>query len=75
MNVSVPSTVINAALNNLTTNNSLNLGETPANTIITVTYRQGGGASSNAQMSEITNIQNSDESIIVTNDEPYKWWN
>ena len=71
MNVSgVPSTVINAALNNLTTNNSLNLGETPANTIITVTYRQGGGASSNAQAGEITNIQNSDESIIVTNDEP-----
>jgi hypothetical protein len=71
MNVSgVPSTVINAALNNLTTNNSLNLGETPANTIITVTYRLGGGATSNAQVGELTNLVTSVSGISVTNSEP-----
>ena len=57
----VPGSVINASLNNLTTNNSLNLGETPANTILTVTYRQGGGANSNAQANEVTNVLNSSE--------------
>ena len=66
----VPSTVINAALNNLTSNNSLNLGETPANTIVTVTYRVGGGANSNAQAGELTNIINSSEDIVVTNEQP-----
>ncbi len=71
MNVAgVPGSVINASLNNLTTNNSLNLGETPANTILTVTYRQGGGANSNAQAGELTNVLNSSEAITVTNDEP-----
>jgi len=71
MNVAgVPGSVINAALNNLTTNNSLNLGETPANTIITVTYRQGGGANSNAQAGELTNVLNSSEAITVINEEP-----
>ena len=66
----VPSTVINSALNNLTTNNSLNLGETPANTIITVTYRVGGGAQSNAQAGELTSLVSSISDIEVTNDEP-----
>ena len=66
----VPGSVINASLNNLTTNNSLNLGETPANTIITVTYRQGGGADSNAQAGEVTNVLNSSQAIVVTNEEP-----
>ena len=66
----VPSSVINASLNNLTSDNSLNLGETPANTIITITYRVGGGADSNAQAGELTKINNSDESIAVTNDDP-----
>ena len=66
----VPSTVINAALNNLTSNNSLNLGETPANTIITVTYRVGGGSNSNAQAGELTNVVNSGAEITVTNPEP-----
>ena len=66
----VPSSVINASLNNLTTNNSLNLGETPSNTIMTITYRVGGGADSNAQAGELTKINNSDESITITNDEP-----
>jgi len=71
MNVAgVPGSVINASLNNLTTNNSLNLGETPANTILTVTYRQGGGANSNAQAGELTNVLNSSEAITVTNEEP-----
>ena len=65
----VPSTVINSAINNLTTNNSLNLGETPANTVITVTYRQGGGATSNAQVGELTSVS-TDENISVTNGEP-----
>ena len=64
----VPSTVINSAINNLTTNNSLNLGETPANTIITVTYRVGGGANSNAQAGELTNLVSSVSGISVTND-------
>ena len=68
----VPSTVINAAINNLTTNNSLNLGETPANTILTVTYREGGGANTNVQAGELTNILNPPDgaSIVVTNPEP-----
>ena len=66
----VPSSVINASLNNLTTNNSLNLGETPSNTIMTITYRVGGGAQSNAQTGELTKVINSDESITVINDEP-----
>ena len=66
----VPSTVINSAINNLTTNNSLNLGETPANTIITVTYRVGGGANSNAQAGELTNLVSSLSGLSVTNNEP-----
>ena len=67
----VPASMINASLNNLTTNNSLNLGETPANTILTVTYRQGGGANSNAQAGELTNVLNAptDVSLVVTNEE------
>ena len=71
MNVSgVPSSVINSAINNLTTNNSLNLGETPANTILTVKYRQGGGADTNVQAGELTQVENSSATITVTNPEP-----
>ncbi len=66
----VPSGVINSAINNLTTNNSLNLGETPANTTITVTYRVGGGAASNAQTGEISTLVSSVSGISVTNDGP-----
>jgi len=68
----VPGSVINASINNLTTNNSLNLGETPANTIMTVTYRVGGGPNANAQSGEITDIQNTPTGvdITVTNPEP-----
>ena len=50
---------INASLNNLIMSNNINLGETPANTVLTIRYRVGGGASSNAQVGELTNILNS----------------
>ena len=55
-----------------TIGNSLNLGETPSNTILTFTYRVGGGADSNAQTGELSNVQNAPDgvSITVTNDEP-----
>ena len=45
----VPSSVINASINNLTTNNSLNLGETPANTIITVTNSEPASGGTDGQ--------------------------
>ena len=63
---------INATLNELIASNNLNLGETPANTIMTVRYRVGGGNASNAQVGEITDVQNapSGVTITVTNDEP-----
>jgi hypothetical protein len=66
----VPNSVINASINNLTTNNSLNLGETPANTIMTVKYRVGGGSFSNAQAGELSVIKNGPTGISITNDEP-----
>jgi len=55
-----------------TIGNNLNLGETPANTIMTFTYRVGGGATSNVQAGELTNINNAPDgvTISVTNDEP-----
>jgi hypothetical protein len=55
-----------------TIGNSLNLGETPSNTILTFTYRVGGGVDSNAQTGELSNVQNAPDgvSITVTNDEP-----
>jgi len=55
-----------------TIGNNLNLGETPSNTILTFTYRTGGGSNSNAQVGELSNIVNppTDATIIVTNDEP-----
>ena len=63
---------INATLNELIASNNLNLGETPANTIMAVRYRVGGGNASNAQVGEITDVQNapSGVTITVTNDEP-----
>ena len=66
----VPSSVINASISNLASNNSLNLGEIPNNTILTVKYRKGGGATSNVQAGELTNVLNSTEAITVTNPEP-----
>ena len=55
-----------------TIGNNLNLGETPANTILTFTYRAGGGATSNVQVGELTTINNppAGVTISVTNDEP-----
>ena len=55
-----------------TIGNNLNLGETPANTIMTFSYRAGGGATSNVQAGELTNINNAPDgvTISVTNDEP-----
>ena len=55
-----------------TIGNNLNLGETPANTIMTFSYRIGGGATSNVQAGELTNINNTPDgvTISVTNDEP-----
>jgi len=50
--------------------NNLNLGEVPNNTILTFTYRVGGGSNSNVQVAEITDIQNSNEDITVTNEQP-----
>ena len=66
----VPVSTINAAVDSLVANNSLNLGETPANTILTITYRVGGGADSNAQVGELSNVLNSTVAITVTNEEP-----
>ncbi len=55
-----------------TIGNNLNLGETPANTIMTFLYRVGGGATSNVQAGELTTINNAPDgvTISVTNDEP-----
>jgi len=55
-----------------TIGNNLNLGETPANTIMTFTYRAGGGATSNVQAGELTIPQNTPlgVDISITNDEP-----
>ena len=66
----VPASVINAAVSNLASNNSLNLGEIPNNTILTIKYRVGGGSTSNVQAGELTTILNSSETINVNNEEP-----
>jgi hypothetical protein len=66
----VPNSVINASINNLTVNNSLNLGETPANTIMTVTYRVGGGPNANAQAGEVTEVQNAPSGVTITVNNP-----
>jgi len=61
-------TSINAPISDFGTNN-LNMGETPANTILTVKYRVGGGPDSNAQVGELTTIADGTTGITVTNDE------
>ena len=66
----VPASVINASVSNLASNNSLNLGEIPNNTILTVKYRVGGGSTSNVQAGELTTLLNSSETINVNNEEP-----
>ena len=60
---------INANVNDLLGTNSLNMGETPTNTILTVQYRVGGGPDSNAQAGELTTIADGTTGISVTNDE------
>ena len=57
---------------NATVGNNLNLGETPSNTILTFTYRVGGGSDSNVNVGELTEINNAPAgvTITVTNDEP-----
>lgn len=62
-------TSINAPISDFGTNN-LNMGETPANTILTIKYRVGGGPDSNAQVGELTTIADGTTGITVTNDEP-----
>ena len=56
----------------LTVGNNLNLGETPSNTILTFTYRGGGGSEANVQSGELTTVNNSPSGVelTVTNDEP-----
>ena len=64
-----PLNSINAPISDFGTNN-LNMGETPANTILTIKYRVGGGPDSNAQVGELTTIADGTTGITVTNDEP-----
>jgi len=54
------------------TGNNPNLGETPSNTTLTFTYRVGGGADSNIQAGELTEVNNppAGVSITVSNEEP-----
>jgi len=63
---------VNQGISDLVATNNLNLGETPSNTILTIRYRVGGGPNSNAQVGEVTEVQNapSGVNITVTNDEP-----
>ncbi len=63
---------VNQSISDLVTTNNLNLGETPANTVLTIKYRVGGGPNSNAQVGEITEVQNapSGVTITVTNEDP-----
>ena len=63
-----PLNSINAPISDFGTNN-LNMGETPANTILTIMYRVGGGPDSNAQVGELTTIADGTTGITVTNDE------
>ena len=63
-----PLNSINAPISDFGTNN-LNMGETPANTILTIKYRVGGGPDSNAQVGELTTIADGTTGITVTNDE------
>ena len=65
-----PFSTINSNVNDLLGTNNLIMGETPANTILTVKYRVGGGPISNAQVGELTNITDGTTGISVTNDEP-----
>ena len=48
------------------TGNNPNLGETPSNTILTFTYRVGGGSESNIQAGELTTINNPPAGVTIT---------
>ena len=48
------------------TGNNPNLGETPSNTILTFTYRIGGGSESNIQAGELTSINNPPAGVTIT---------
>jgi len=48
------------------TGNNPNLGETPSNTILTFTYRIGGGSESNIQAGELTTINNPPAGVTIT---------
>jgi hypothetical protein len=65
-----PFSSINSNVNDLLGTNSLNMGETPTNTILTIKYRVGGGPDSNVQVGELTTIADGTAGITVTNDEP-----
>ena len=50
--------------------NRSTLGETPANTTLTVTYRVGGGTSANAAVGDLTTFVTSIANTTVTNETP-----
>tara|TARA_X000001388_G_C2229333_1_gene122480 strand:+ start:639 stop:2669 length:2031 start_codon:yes stop_codon:yes gene_type:complete len=62
----------NQAVDPLVSDNKSTLGETPANTTITVTYRVGGGVDANITSADLTTLVNppGGVTISVTNDEP-----
>jgi hypothetical protein len=53
-------------LNPLAGDDTATLGETPANTILTVTYRTGGGLSANVGVGDLTITANSNVSVTNT---------
>ena len=60
-----------AAIDPLVNNdNRSTLGETPANTTLTVTYRVGGGTSANAAVGDLTTFVTSIANTTVTNETP-----
>ena len=60
-------TAIDPLVNN---DNRSTLGETPANTTLTVTYRVGGGTSANAAVGDLTTFVTSIANTTVTNETP-----
>jgi hypothetical protein len=58
------------AIDPLTSDNKSTLGETPAHTTLTVTYRVGGGIASNVVSSDLTTLTSAVSNVAVTNDAP-----
>ena len=54
----------------LVNDNKTTLGETPAHTTLTVTYRIGGGITSNVVSSDLTTLTSAVSNVAVTNDVP-----